>query len=139
MKETLLENVAPPRFVDGPTMLIANLGERYTSGTSARIPEQWQRLGPYIGHIQGQIGNTAYGVLCNGDDAGKEYIAGVEVADSPRIPQEFSRIRIPEQRYTVFHHAGHISTQFGANGFRSPDVSRPAVPSLNGTVLSLTQ
>ena len=59
----------------------------------------------------GRIGQVAYGVCCNGDDAGNfDYIAGVEVADFSDLPREFSRVRIPEQRYAVFAHKDHIST-----------------------------
>ena len=53
----------------------------------------------------------AYGVCCNGDDAGNfDYIAGVEVSDFSDLPREFSSVRIPEQRYAVFTHSEHIST-----------------------------
>src|SRR5215472_4023440 len=111
MSETVLENLAPPRFVDGKTMLIAGLSERYNQEASAKIPAQWQRFVPHLGHIPGQIGRATYGVLCNGDDAGNtEYITGVEVSDFARVPKEFARLRIPEQRYAVFFHGGHIST-----------------------------
>lgn len=111
MDETLLANLEPPRFENGRTLLIAGLSERYNSETSAGIPAQWQRFVPHLGHIPGQIGRTAYGVLCNSDDAGNtEYISGVEVSDFARVPKEFSRLRIPEQRYAVFTHRDHIST-----------------------------
>jgi AraC family transcriptional regulator len=54
---------------------------------------------------------VAYGVCCNGDDAGNfDYIAGVEVTDFSDLPREFSRVRIPEQKYAVFTHSEHIST-----------------------------
>jgi AraC family transcriptional regulator len=110
MDETLLTNLESPRIVNGKTLLIGGLGERYTSETAAGIPVQWQRLSPHLGHIPGQVGKTAYGVLCNGDDAGNtEYIAGVEVTDFVRLPPEFSRVRVPEQQYAVFSHRGHIS------------------------------
>ena len=99
-----------PRFENGRTLLIAGLGERYTPETCARIPAQWQRFGPHIGHIPGQVGRVAYGVLCNGDDAGStEYICGVEVSDFARLPAEWSRVRIPAQRYAVFAHRCHVS------------------------------
>ena len=53
----------------------------------------------------------AYGVCCNGDDTGNfDYIAGVEVSDFSDLPREFSRVRVPEQRYAVFTHRDHIST-----------------------------
>ena len=59
----------------------------------------------------GQVGRTAYGVVCNSDDAGNiEYISGVEVSDFSHVPAELSRLRIPEQRYAVFSQPDHIST-----------------------------
>jgi AraC family transcriptional regulator len=111
MDEALLTNLQPPRFENGRTLLIAGLSERYNSETSAGIPAQWQRFGPYLGHIPGQAGRAAYGVLCNSDDAGNmEYISGVEVSDFARVPGEFAHLRIPEARYAVFSHPDHIST-----------------------------
>jgi len=111
MDETLLTNLEAPRLVQGKTLLIAGLSERYTSETSANIPAQWQRFVPHLGRIPGQAGRTTYGVLCNSDDAGNtEYICGVEVSDFARVPKELSRLRIPEHKYAVFSIRGHIST-----------------------------
>src|SRR5260221_5782077 len=69
MDETLLATLEPPRFEGGKALLIAGLGARYTFETNAGIPLQWQRFAPYIGNISGQVGDTTYGVCCNGDDA----------------------------------------------------------------------
>jgi AraC family transcriptional regulator len=111
MDETPNTNLAPPRFVDGKLLLIAGVGERYDCAGSAGIPAQWQRFLPHFGRVPGQIGKVAYGVCCNGDDDGNfDYICGVEVPDFSRLPPEFSRVRIPPQRYAVFTHKGHIST-----------------------------
>lgn len=111
MSETLLANLAPPRFVDGKTMLITGLSERYDCDASAKIPAQWQRFQPYLDHVPGRIGGAAYGVICNGDDAGNmDYICGVEVSEFAKVPTEWARLRIPEQRYVVFRHDGHISS-----------------------------
>lgn len=111
MNEELLANLQLPRFENGRTLLIAGLSERYNDETSANIPAQWQKFQPHFGHVPGQIGRVAYGVLCNSDDAGNtEYITGVEVADFGRVPKEYSRVRIPERRYAVFTHREHIST-----------------------------
>ncbi len=117
MDETLQTNLEPPLFVDGGTLLIAGLSERYNSEASAHIPAQWQRFAPHLGHIPGQIGRAAYGVICNSDDAGNaDYICGVEVSDAARLPPEFTRLRIPEQRYAVFFFTVATSQQFGAPG-----------------------
>ena len=95
MDETLLTHLDPPRIEAGKTLLIAGLSERYNAESCAAIPAQWQRFGPYLGHIAGQVGGAAYGVVCNSDDAGNiEYITGVEVSDFTLVPRDFSRLRI---------------------------------------------
>ena len=112
MDSTVIDNLQAPRFETGRPLLVAGLGERYTweSGGPA-IPGQWQRFRQSVQNIPGRIGQVAYGVCCNGDDAGNfDYIAGVEVSDFSDLPREFSRVRIPQQRYAVFTHRDHIST-----------------------------
>ena len=108
---TLIADLEPPRFENGKPLLLAGLGERYTWETSKAIPAQWQRFHLYFGAIPGQIGRMAYGVCCNSDDDGNyDYICGVEVASFSELPSEFSRVRIPKQRYAVFSHREHVST-----------------------------
>lgn len=109
MDETYLDTLAAPRFVDGHALLIAGFGERYTCETSLGIPSLWQRFGPHFGNVPGQKGMIGYGVCCNFDDDTFEYIAGVEVRDFSSLSPEFSRIRIPPQRYAVFATTDHIS------------------------------
>jgi AraC family transcriptional regulator len=111
MDSTLIDNLQAPRFQTGKAFLVAGIGERYTCDSSAGIPGQWQRFHQTVENIPGRVGKVAYGVCCNGDDAGNfDYIAGVEVSDFSDLPREFSRVRIPEQRYAVFTHRDHIST-----------------------------
>ncbi len=114
MEERILVNLKPPRIENGKSLLIAGIGERYNSQTSANIPAQWQRFAPHLGRIPGQLNtrdkHVSYGVCCNMDEEGNiEYICGVEVKDFNQTPAEWSRLRIPEQRYAVFTHDGHIS------------------------------
>jgi len=112
MDSTFTDSLQAPRFETGRPFLVAGLGERYTweSGGPA-IPGQWQRFHQSVENIPGRIGQVAYGVCCNADDAGNfDYIAGVEVPDFSHLPREFARVRIPEQRYAVFTHRDHIST-----------------------------
>jgi AraC family transcriptional regulator len=111
MDPKLIVELEKPRFDNGRTLLIAGLAQRYRFETIEGIPAQWQRFAPHIGNIQGQIGHTAYGVCHNSDGAGSfEYLCGVEVANFDDLPDEFSRVRIPERRYAVFSHREHIST-----------------------------
>jgi AraC family transcriptional regulator len=111
MDSTLIDNLQAPRFATGKPLLVAGPGERYTWESGAAIPGQWQRFHQSVDNIPGRIGKVAYGVCCNGDDAGNfDYIAGVEVSDFSDLPREFSRVRIPEARYAVFSHKDHIST-----------------------------
>jgi AraC family transcriptional regulator len=112
MDSAALDHLKPPRFETSKPLLVAGLGERIThDNQGAGIPNQWQRFHQSVDGIPGRIGKLAYGVCCNGDDAGNfDYIAGVEVADFSDLPREFSRVRIPEQKYAVFTHAEHIST-----------------------------
>jgi AraC family transcriptional regulator len=112
MDSTALEHLKPPRFETSKPLLVAGLGERIThENNGAGIPSQWHRFHQEVDSIPGRIGKVAYGVCCNGDDAGNfDYIAGVEVTDFSDLPREFSRVRIPEQKYAVFTHSEHIST-----------------------------
>jgi AraC family transcriptional regulator len=111
MDSTTIDKLQAPRFEISKPLLIAGLGERYTCDSAAAIPGQWQRFHQSVANIPDRIGLVAYGVCCNGDDAGNfDYIAGVEVPDFSDLPREFSRVRIPEQKYAVFSHRDHIST-----------------------------
>jgi AraC family transcriptional regulator len=111
MDSTGFETIATPRFLTSKAMLVAGLSERVSQDNAAGIPGLWQRFHQYLQNLPGRIGPVAYGVCCNGDDAGNfDYIAGVEVGDFSDLPREFSRIRIPEQRYAVFTHGDHVST-----------------------------
>ena len=111
MDETLLINLKPSRFENGERLLIAGLGGRYMCEGSAGIPSQWQRFLPHLGQIPGQLGRITYGVCYNSDDAGNfDYVCGVEVNDFSRLPADWSRVRIPEQKYAIFCQREHIST-----------------------------
>ncbi len=100
-----------PRLIDGTPLLIAGSREHYTAETAADIPAQWKRFAPHIGQIPGQTGHTTYGVCCNFDgQGGFDYICGVEVSDFSELPEQWSRLRILQQKYAVFTHRDHVST-----------------------------
>ena len=115
MDSTMLDHLAPPRFEMAKAFLVAGRGQRISCDNGAMIPGLWQRFHQETAAIPARVGQgknqVAYGVCCNGDDAGNfDYIAGVEVADFSDLPRRFSRVRIPEQRYAVFTHAGHVAS-----------------------------
>ena len=112
MDSTAFDSVQAPRFETGQPLLIAGIGERIShENGGAGIPNQWHRFHQSVESIPGRVGDVAYGVCCNGDDAGNfDYIAGVEVTDFSDLPREFSRVRVPEQKYAVFTHRDHISS-----------------------------
>jgi AraC family transcriptional regulator len=112
MTDIPLPNLEPPRLeVTTKPLLIAGLVQRYASESNAGIPAQWQRFHPFIGNIHGQVaGRVTYGVVCNGDDSGIDYVCGVEVRDFSELPEEFARLRIPAQTYAVFSHRDHVSS-----------------------------
>ena len=111
MDSTLIDNLQAPRFTTAKAFLVAGIGDRFSHENGAGIPGLWQRFHQSVADIAGRIGHVAYGVCCNSDDAGNfDYIAGVEVSDFSDLPREFSKVRIPEQRYAVFTHSEHVST-----------------------------
>lgn len=111
MDETLITALEAPRIETGRALLIAGLGDRFRFETNQGIPALWQRFVPYLGAIPGQRAAVTYGVCCNPDGQGSfDYVAGVEVARFDDVPAELRRLTIPEQRYAVFTHRGHIST-----------------------------
>jgi AraC family transcriptional regulator len=112
MDSTPLDNLKPTRFETGKPFLVSGIAERCTQENSgAGIPNLWHQFHQTVDHIPARIGKVAYGVCCNGDDAGNfDYVAGIEVTDFSDLPREFARVRIPEQKYAVFAHAEHIST-----------------------------
>jgi AraC family transcriptional regulator len=99
----------PPRFEQGKPLDIAGISATYTFDSLAGIPLQWQRFGPHLGHVPGQIGGFAYGVAHNMTDDGFDYLAGVAVKDRTLVPSELMTLHVPAQHYAVFRHDGHVS------------------------------
>jgi AraC family transcriptional regulator len=110
MKKSPAMQVEVPRIEDGKALRIAGLREHYTPETMKNIAELWQRFGPCIGQIPGQVGHVAYGLCFNAlSPNGNDYLAGVEVSGTSDLPGEFSVANIPAQKYIVFSHREHVS------------------------------
>lgn len=110
MDDTTFPDLDPPRLAELPAFLVAGLSERCAMAGATNIPSLWLRLVPHLGNLPNQVGAETYGVCWNGDDDGNvEYMAGLAVSDFSDLPAEFTRLRIPAQRYAVFLHRGHIA------------------------------
>jgi len=112
MNESNAIPLASPRIVKSEALLLFGLARRCERLGDPGIPSLWSKFLPHFGHIQGQIGNVAYGAIYNSDDSGR-YLCGVAVTAFPNHPSEFTRLRIPPQTYAVFEHRGHISAIIG--------------------------
>ena len=103
--------LAAPRFENGREMVIAGLNEHYTHETRVNIPKQWERFVPHLGKIAGQVGGSSYGVVWRTTpDFSFEYLCGVEVQSTDKLPSGFTHVKLTTQRYAVFEHREHIST-----------------------------
>jgi AraC family transcriptional regulator len=111
MHEPASITLIPPRLIQSDAILIFGLSKRCPIVGNPEIPAQWNAFAPHIGHIDGQIGSVAYGVIYNSDDSGAyDYLAGIAVREFPAHPAEFTRLRIPPQTYAVFEHRDHVSS-----------------------------
>src|SRR5580704_3109017 len=98
------------RVVKLDALLIFGLAQRCQRVGDPGIPSQWNSFLPYLGQIEGQIGNVAYGVIYNSEDSGDyDYMCGVAVRAFPTHPADFARLRISPQSHAVFDHPGHVS------------------------------
>ncbi|HKW56045.1 MAG TPA: GyrI-like domain-containing protein [Candidatus Acidoferrum sp.] len=99
------------RYANAGPLLLAGLSQHYASDMSG-IASQWQRFGPHIGKIPGQIGRVAYGVWYNVQSAGSamDHLCAVEISNPANLPSGLTALRIPAQRYAIFSHPGNVST-----------------------------
>lgn len=111
MSDIALSRLPSPTFTDPGPLFIAGIREFHTFEERGAIPAQWQRFGPHIGNIPGQVGFATYGVCsAAGDpDTGFDYTAGVAVGSLDELPEELSGLRLPARRYAVFPHDDHVA------------------------------
>lgn len=108
--KTQTANLSQPRFERSKPLLVAGLSARYKQGGDAGIPLQWQNFAQHIGAISGEVAGVTYGVIANFDDENSfDYLSGVEVTRFDGLPGGFATIRLPERKYVVFTHNGHVA------------------------------
>lgn len=119
-----------PRIVTRPGFRVVGLAGRYDLETNIQIPSLWARFAPTIGSIDRRVGLETFGVCCSDEVLGRDqearlvtaaspaptadsasfiYAAGVAVEESAPIPDGMVGLTIPDNRYAVFTHVGHLS------------------------------
>ena len=103
--------IETPHIEKHDALLMFGLSRACKMAGDPGIPAQWREFGEHLGHIEGQVGRAAYGVIYNSDDdAGSyDYMCAVEVRSFPSEPKHFTRLCVPPQTYAVFEHRGHVS------------------------------
>lgn len=71
MPDAPMKNLAEPRIEEKPAMRVAGLRDFFPYSGTAGIPALWQRFGPQIGTLPGEIAGHAYG-LCLAHPDGAE-------------------------------------------------------------------
>lgn len=119
-----------PKIVDRPAFRIVGMAGRYDLETNVQIPSLWARFEPLIPSIEGRSSEETFGVCCSDDrvgapqmrrlvdtptkDLGSDgatfvYVAAAAVTPDAPLPDGMISIEIPENRYAVFTHSGHLS------------------------------
>lgn len=102
--------IEPDRIETGPSMLLAGLRRWHSFQLASNdIPGQWEEFN-HLRPLQGETGNASYGAVCASRENEFEYMCAVEVTSFDDLPDYLGRMRVPEQRYAVFTHSGHISS-----------------------------
>lgn len=102
--------LSQPAFRQALGLMIAGLNRRYTPETRIGIPQQWASFVPRAGSVPALVGNNFYGVCWNSDGGCDfDYLTGVEVSSTDRLPQDFASLKLDPRRYAVFAHQGHVS------------------------------
>jgi len=131
MDSTMSDNLRPPRFETAKAFLVAGVGERISCDNGAIIPGLWQRFHQEVADVPAGADKAAtpvaYGVCCNGDDAGNfDYIAGIEVLDFPTCRAAFPASAFPSSAMrcsatpSTSPRSGAPSMRSGITGCRPP-------------------
>ena len=96
----------PPRFETRPGLRLVGKADRFTPETRGSIPGLWDRVVAEFG--PSMMNKETFGV-CHDFD-GHDFTYFVGMADDGGASGLPEILNLPEGRYAVFDHAGHIST-----------------------------
>lgn len=99
-----------PTYKNAPEMTIAGLNQTYTMESRMGIPQQWEKFVPTAASTPGLKGMNFYGVCWNTkSNCDFDYLTGVEVSETAKLPAHLNSVKLLPQHYAVFAHTGHVS------------------------------
>lgn len=108
MKTALIIDLEPPVVEHISAMTIAGISSRFSYDNTSEIPSLWRRF-----NMQCEaplLGDRAFGVCYDGDDAGHfRYMAGAVLKAGEQPPQGMDTVSVPAGRYAMFTYSGHVS------------------------------
>lgn len=109
MNEKPKLDLSPSRFETSREMLLAGLIERYNIKSHEGIGDQWGQFASTATQIGDRVGSDSFGASFNRDAKGNfDYLTGVEVISSSKLPAAIKTLRIAAPSYAVFIHTGHV-------------------------------
>ena len=103
--------IADPEIWQRKSSGYVGLNRRYSFAGAGVIPGHWQAFTPQIPAIRHRRADdpAAYGIIHAADDDGFEYLCAMPVTRRPDVPGDLHYLELPEARYAVFRHEGHIA------------------------------
>ena len=103
-----------PRIERRNAKTLAGIREHYsTKGFKfAMFPAQHQRMEEQLGGVSDRIGDAHYQLLWGmfEDTGGFDYFVGVQVEEGLWLPDDFTRVQLPAQRYAIFRGARDVGS-----------------------------
>lgn len=103
------DTLAISRIEKHASFYVAGMSQHFLYTGASTIPLFWESFAPHIGDVPDQIRGVTYGVSFNQGRDGFDYMAAVEVRSIENVGSTFRALRIPEHRYAIFQHRGHVS------------------------------
>ncbi|MDX8355088.1 AraC family transcriptional regulator [Cognatiyoonia sp. IB215182] len=110
MQKEMIVDVPPPVTKTRPAFRVIGLGKQASFDDNAALATLWQQFNAREDEIGDIIGDCAYGVCCAAGEQGHfRYVAGVAAPSDAGIPAGMEEIALPDGKYAVFTHKGHIA------------------------------
>lgn len=103
--------IHPLRFETPGSLLLAGKRRHFDAETREEIPQLWHDVGPQMGSLPTVAEQVGYGAcFAEGkEEEGFDYLAAAPVKEVRDLPDGWTTVKLPAQRYAVFAHEGPVS------------------------------